>query len=49
MLKHPKLLQYFVFVEENLQVNRCLLLAVLRTFLGFSCNLDASEGDVFCV
>lgn len=45
MLKHLKLLEYFVFVEENLQVNHCLLLVFLRTFF----NVNTSESDVFSV
>lgn len=49
MLKHLKLLQYFIFVEENLQINHCLHLAVLGTFLGFSFNLNASGSDAFCM
>lgn len=49
MLKCLKLLQYIIFVEENLQANHSLLLAVLRSFLGFSFNLNSTENDVFCM
>lgn len=48
MLKHLKLLQYFIFVEENLQVNNSPP-CCFQDLLGFSFNLNASESDAFCM